>query len=85
MSDSREEKNWEDPFRDEVETEKKETYEAFIDPKIQYEHELKQKQDDFLDVYSVYLHVQDNLTRSTLKRKALELEILDPSFEFHLD
>lgn len=49
------------------------------------EEELRVRQNDFLDVYSMYLSVHTSFAKNLLKRKAIELEVLDPSFEFDID
>lgn len=57
----------------------------YIDEEATYLEELKHKQDDFLDIYSVYLKVHTEFTKNVLRRKAIELEVIDPTFEFDID
>ncbi|MFC1808494.1 hypothetical protein ACFL3D_00025 [Candidatus Omnitrophota bacterium] len=59
--------------------------EEFVDEEATYLEELKHKQDDFLDVYSMYLHAHSEFAKSLLERKAIELEIIDPTFDFELE
>ncbi len=59
--------------------------ESYVDEEATYLEELKHKQDDFLDVYSVYLNYQSEFARNMVKRKAIELEVLDPTFDFEID
>ncbi len=58
--------------------------EAFTNEEATYLEELKHKQDDFLDVYSVYLKAHNEFTKNLLKRKAIELEVIDPTFDFEI-
>jgi hypothetical protein len=58
--------------------------EAFEDDEATYLEELKHKQDDFLDVYSMYLKVHSEFAKNILKRKVIELEVIDPTFDFEL-
>ncbi|MBN1688397.1 MAG: hypothetical protein JW893_04795 [Candidatus Omnitrophica bacterium] len=46
--------------------------------------EIKQKQDEFLDVYSLYLKTGVSWVRDELRLKAYELHLLDPSFSFQI-
>ncbi len=49
------------------------------------EGQLKKKFDEFLDNYSVYQDDKSFLPESILKRSIIEIEILDPNFDFNLD
>jgi len=44
--------------------------------------EIKRKQNEFLDVYSLYLKTGVSWVRDESKLKAYEWHILDPSFSF---
>ena len=56
--------------------------------KIQDEGDLRddivQKQNEFLDVYSLYLATRYAWVRDEVKLKAYELRILDPGFSFQV-
>ncbi len=56
--------------------------------RIQDENELREeiqkKQDEFLDVYSLYLTTRFSWVRDEVKLKAYELHLLDPSFSFQV-
>jgi hypothetical protein len=58
--------------------------EAFVDDEATYLEELKHKQDDFLDVYSMYMKVHSEFAKNILKRKVIELEVIDPTFDFEI-
>jgi len=47
--------------------------------------EIKKKQDEFLDTYSHYLKNKNNFTKHILERKVIELELIDPNFDFTID
>lgn len=49
------------------------------------ESEIRQKQDEFLDAFSDYLRAPDALHRKVIARKALDLRLLDPNFNFSLE
>ena len=49
------------------------------------ENEIHKKFDSFLDSYSLYMADKSFLPKSILKRKIIELELIDPSFDFELD
>lgn len=49
------------------------------------EAEIRAKQDEFLDAFSEYLKAPDALHRKVIARKALDLRLLDPNFNFSLD
>ena len=48
------------------------------------ESEIKRKQDEFLDIYSLYQRTQLSWIKEALLRKAYELHLLDPKFTFHI-
>lgn len=48
--------------------------------------ELKMRQDSFLDVLSHYLkNKKDTFVKCVLERKTIELELLDPSFNYTIE
>lgn len=46
--------------------------------------EIVQKQNEFLDVYSLYLRTKISWVRDEVKLKAYELHLLDPRFQFQI-
>jgi len=46
---------------------------------------VRAKQNEFLDSYVEYLDSSDALAKKILKRKALDLEGLDPNFQFIIE
>lgn len=56
--------------------------------RIQTESDLREevlrKQDEFLDVYSLYLKTGFTWVRDEVRLKAYELHILDPGFSFQI-
>ncbi len=46
--------------------------------------EIRQKMDEFLDVYSLYLSTRFSWVRDEVKLKAYELHLLDPTFNFQV-
>jgi hypothetical protein len=46
--------------------------------------EIHRKQDEFLDVYSLYLATHFHWVREEVKLKAYELHLLDPAFTFQI-
>ena len=56
--------------------------------KIQDEEDLREeickKQNEFLDVFSLYLKSRVSLVRDEVRIKAYELHLLDPSFSFQI-
>ena len=52
----------------------------FLQDEDDLESALKQKQDEFLDVYSLYLRTGLSWIKEELLRKAYELSVLDPKF-----
>ena len=49
-----------------------------------FEEELKQKQDEFLDIYSLYQRTGLSWIREELLRKEYQIHLLDPEFTFHI-
>ncbi|MBU1864541.1 MAG: hypothetical protein KKH94_12850 [Candidatus Omnitrophica bacterium] len=49
-----------------------------------HKKEIKKKQDGFLDSYHDYLNDKCFINKSILERKVIELEILDPNFNFFI-
>lgn len=45
--------------------------------------EVRKKQDEFLDLYSLYLATGFSCVLEELKLKVYELRLLDPAFNFH--
>lgn len=45
---------------------------------------LRQKQDEFLDIYSLYQKAGIAWIRDELRLKAYELHLLDPNFRFRV-
>ena len=50
----------------------------------EFESELKRKQDEFLDIYSLYLRTSLPWIKEELLQKAYQLHLFDPEFTFHL-
>ena len=48
------------------------------------EEEIRQKMDEFLDVYSLYLSTRFSWVRDEVKLKAYEIHLLDPKFSFQI-
>lgn len=46
--------------------------------------EIRQKMDEFLDVYSLYLSTRFSWVRDEVKLKAYELHLLNPNFNFRI-
>ncbi len=46
--------------------------------------EIERRQDEFLDLYSLYRHTGLLGVKEELLRKAYELHILNPNFSFHI-
>ena len=55
-----------------------------IDDEADLKDEIKNKRDEFLDVYSLYLATRFAWIRDEVKLKAFELHLLDPSFSFSI-
>lgn len=47
-------------------------------------HEIKKKQDEFLDVYSLYMRTGLNWIKEEVILKAYELHLLDKDFSFEI-
>jgi hypothetical protein len=56
----------------------------FLQDEDDLESALKQKQDEFLDVYSFYRRAKLPIIKQELLRKAYELSVLDPKFTFYI-
>ncbi len=56
----------------------------FLQDEDELDGALRQKQDEFLDVYSLYHKTRLPIVKEELLRKAYELSILDPKFTFHI-
>ena len=54
-------------------------------PEEKLDEALKKRQDSFLDTYYDYMQHTDSLHKSILKRKVIELELIDPSFNFEIE
>ncbi len=56
--------------------------------KIQDEEDLREeiqkKQDEFLDVYSLYISTRCSWVREEVRLKAYELRLLNPGFSFQI-
>ncbi len=50
----------------------------------EYEDALRQKQNEFLDLYSLYLKTNLPWVKEELLDKAYQLHILDPKFTFRV-
>ena len=55
-----------------------------IEDEVELREEVQKKQDEFLDVYSLYLVTHFGWVRDEVKLKAYELHLLDPSFSFQI-
>ena len=55
-----------------------------IDDESDLKNEIRDKRDQFLDVYSLYLATHFIWVRDEVKLKAFELHILDPRFSFSI-
>jgi len=51
----------------------------------EFEEQVKARWDNFLDAYSSHQKSQSEITLKLLKRKAIELELVDSTFHFDLD
>ncbi len=56
----------------------------YLDDDDQIEAEIKRKQDEFLDIYSLYRTTQLSWIKEELLRKAFEIHLLNPKFTFHI-
>lgn len=50
----------------------------------EYEDQLKQKQNEFLDIYSLYLKTGLSWIKEELLEKAYQLHLLNPQFTFRV-
>ena len=55
-----------------------------IEDEIELREEVQKKQDEFLDVYSLYRATGFAWVRDEVKLKAYELHLLDPTFSFQI-
>ena len=55
-----------------------------IEDEEELREEVQKKQDEFLDVFSLYLATGSAWVRDEVKLKAYELHLLDPSFSFQI-
>ncbi|OGW87036.1 MAG: hypothetical protein A3C35_00740 [Omnitrophica bacterium RIFCSPHIGHO2_02_FULL_46_11] len=49
-----------------------------------FKDEIRQKQNEFLDLYSLYLATSLPWIKEELLNKAYQLHLLDPNFTFHV-
>lgn len=56
----------------------------YLDDDDQIETEVKRKQDEFLDIYSLYQTTRLSWIKEELLAKAFEIHLLDPKFTFHI-
>lgn len=57
---------------------------VFLQDEDDLEVVIKQKQNEFLDVYSLYRKTGLSFVKQDLLRKAYELSLLDPQFSVHI-
>lgn len=55
-----------------------------IEDPADLQDEIRQKLDEFLDVYSFYLSTRLAWVRDEVKLKAYEIHLLDPKFNFQI-
>ncbi len=55
-----------------------------LQDEIDFEDQLKSKQNEFLDLYSLYLKTGLSWIKEELLQKAYQLHSLDPSFTFQI-
>ena len=56
----------------------------YLQDEDNYENELRRKQDELLDLYSLYLKTHLSWIREELLNKAYQLHLLNPDFTFHV-
>ena len=56
----------------------------FLQDESEYEDELKQRQDEFLDIYSLYQETKLPWVKEELLAKAYQIHLLDPNFTFQV-
>ena len=56
----------------------------YLQDQYEFEDELKKKQDQFLDLYSLYQATGLSWIKEELLEKAYQLHILKPEFKFHI-
>ena len=49
----------------------------------EFENQLRRKQDEFLDIFSLYRRTGLSWIKEELMQKAYQLHLLDPTFKFH--
>ena len=52
--------------------------------KYYVDDEIKKRQDNFLDSYNHYLKHKIPMHKNILERKVIELELIDPTFNFYI-
>ena len=50
----------------------------------EFEDELKRRQDEFLDLFSLFNRTGLSCIKEELLAKAYQIHLLDPSFTFHI-
>ena len=55
-----------------------------LQDKDEFESELRRKQDEFLDLYSLFRETRLSCIKEELLLKAYELHLLDPQFTFYV-
>jgi hypothetical protein len=55
-----------------------------LQEELEFEDELKKKQDEFLDLYSLYQATGLSWIKEELLDKAYQLHVLKPDFKFYL-
>ena len=56
----------------------------YLQDEHEFEDELKKKQDEFLDLYSLYQATGLSWIREELINKAYQLHLLNPDFKFSI-
>ena len=55
-----------------------------MDDEADFDEEVRKKQDEFLDLYSLYLKTKLPWIKEELINKAYQLHLLDPKFTFYV-
>ena len=50
----------------------------------EFENQLRRKQDEFLDIFSLYRRTGLSWIKEELMQKAYQLHLLDPNFNFYI-
>ena len=50
----------------------------------EFENQLRRRQDEFLDIFSLYRRTGLSWIKEELMQKAYQLHLLDPNFNFHI-